>query len=226
MAGRHYTALGYCDETDIENFLLLDIDNSFSAQVEDWIAGAEKTVNDYLGYTTASGIFREQIVGEKNRAFVDSDSNLKIFPNKIPIVSVSKIEIVKGTSTVELSLADSNGTLKYDIPVGDNHISYPNYELSITGNSVIRSFNDLRPNSWYVKMDYIAGFEEVPADIRLATANLVADTIMRQANKEGLEQITQGRVTKRWKERRGGESDFYLDALNMLQSYRIASSWI
>jgi hypothetical protein len=51
--------------------------------------------------------------------------------------------------------------------------------------------------------------------------------IMRHANKEGLESITQGRVSKRWYQRQeGGESDFYKDALTLLKPYRIVSRWL
>lgn len=230
MAGRHHTALGYCDEVDIENFLLIDIDNTFSAQVEDWIATAESVVNSYLNYTTTSGILREQITGEVVKAYVDGGMNLKIFPRKIPIVSISQIQIIKGTSQITLALTDGLGNTKYQIPSSNDYISYPDYELGITGNSVINSFAQLRGTEFFVKLNYIAGYATVPPDIRLATVNFVADYIMRHANKEGLEQITQGRVTKRWRNRRQGNdpgySDFYLDAIQLLNGYQITSAWL
>lgn len=226
MAGRHYTALGYCEEIDIENFLLTDIDNSFSAQVEDWIAAAETQVNQYLGYTTASGIFAEQITNEVTKGFVDPDLNLKIFPRKIPIQSVSKIQLGKGTTRLNITLNNSAGVPKYNIPAPGTYISYPQYEFVVTGGSIIQNLATLRSSEFYIYLDYIAGYTQVPADIRLATVNLVSDTIMRHANKEGLEAITQGRVTKRWHEREGGQSDFYQDAMTLLRPYRIASQWL
>lgn len=225
MAGRHYTKLGYCDEVDIENFLLLDIDDTFSDQVEDWIAAAEKQVNNFLGYTTASGILAEEIVGEKAKSYVDTDSNLKIYPRKTPIISISSLQLVKGSSSLTIDLENS-GTARYDIPTSNDYIAFPEYELSVTGASIINSFGSLRSTQFYSKINYIAGYTEVPSDIRLATVNLVSDTIMRHTNKEGLESIVQGRVTKRWRQRNAGESDFYLDAMTLLRPYRMASRWL
>lgn len=228
MTGRHNeTILGYCDEVDIENFLLIDIDNTFSPQLESWIAAAESIVNGYLGYTTASGILTERIVDEKTKIRVSPSGDLLIFPRKIPIQSVEGITLTKGSSYIDLTLNASDGTPKYDIPTGSaSYIQYPGYELSTSGgSSIVTSFTDVRRSDGFVKLSYTAGFDTVPYDIRQATVNLVADMVMRHSNKEGLASITQGRVSKRW-ESRDGKSDFYLDAMELLGSYRIASLWI
>ena len=229
LAGRHYTKLGYCDEIDIENFLLLEIDSSFSTQIEDWIAASEKQVNKYLGYTTASGVFREAITDEMSLSNVDGEGNLVLFPRKIPIVSVSKIELWKGSDNVSLTLTAGSDT-RYNIPTSADYILYPGYELSLSGSSIINSFYDIKFSKFFSKVDYIAGYSEVPADIRMATVNFVSDIIMRHSNKEGLESITQGRMSKRWRSRSGrgetGESDFILDAKLLLNPYRIASRWV
>lgn len=236
MAGRHYTALGYCDEVDIENFLLTDIDDSFSPQIEDWIAGAESQINQYLGYTTASGIFAEAITDEVTKSYVDSDLNLKIFPRKTPIISVQGITLGKGTSRLSITLANGAGIPKYNIPSTANYISYPQYEFSVSGGSIISNLASIRGTEFYTYLSYISGYIKIPADIRLATVNLVSDTIMRHSNKEGLSSITQGRVTKRWADRIGptsgdqaapaGASDFVLDAYALLRPYRISSQWL
>lgn len=236
MAGRHYVALGYCDEVDIENFLLTDIDNSFSSQLEDWIASAETQVNNYLGYTTASGIFAETITSEVAKSFVDSDLNLKIFPRKTPIISVQGISLAKGTTRLPITLVNGAGVAKYNIPSTANYISYPQYEFAVTGGSIISNLSSIRGTEFYTHLSYVGGYTQVPPDIRLATVNLTSDTIMRHANKEGLSSITQGRVTKRWADRIGassgegaapaGASDFVLDAFSLLRPYRISSQWL
>lgn len=225
MAGRHYTPLGYCDQTDVEDFLLLTIDSSFSQQVDDWIATAEKQVNNYLGYTTASGILRENITAETSRSYVDTEGNLVLFPQKIPIVSVSSISLVKGTESLDLTLTDSSGNTRYNVPTSADHILYPAAELSMTGSSIIRSFAEIRNTKFLSKINYIAGYAETPADIRQATINLVADIVMRHSNKEGLQSITQGRISKSYMSREGA-SDFYLDAVTLLEPYKIASLWL
>jgi hypothetical protein len=223
--GRNYTSLGYADKTDLENFLLLSIDSSFDTQVVDWLSVAEKQVNNYLGYTTASGIFAESIVAEKAKGKVNGEGDLVIFPNKIPIISVSGIDLVKGTSSVTLSLTDSAGTPRYDIPMENDRIYYPNQEFSLTGTSTIGSFFNIKFSTFFTKLNYIAGYTEVPADIRQATVNLVADIVMRHSNKEALQSMTQGRISKSWMSREGA-SDFYLDAITLLSPYRIVSQWL
>jgi hypothetical protein len=93
------------------------------------------------------------------------------------------------------------------------------------GTSIMTSFNDIKGSNGFVKIDYTAGFDTVPYDIRQATVNMVSDMVMRHTNKEGLASITQGRVSKRW-ETKDGQSDFVKDAYELLSSYRIASQWL
>lgn len=219
--------LGYCDESDIQNFLMLDIDNSFSTQISTWIASAEKWVNNYLGYTTASGIFREEFTNVvEDTATIDSEGNLVIFPRKTPLVSVSSISLIKGTDTLDLDLADDGGNTRYNIPADRDMIVYSGEELSFSGAATLDSFFDLRYTKFYVKMSYIGGYESIPADIHMATVNVASDYIMRQANKEGLESVSQGGISKRWFQRKGGESDFIEDAKVLLAPYRISTIWI
>jgi len=221
-----YTPLNYCTKSDVENLLLTTIDSSFDTQINDWIAAAENVANHNMGYTTTSGVLNEQITGEIGDGRTDSESSLMIFPRKSPINSISSLQLVKGSESITIGLTDTDGNAKYTIPTNGKYVLYPNYGLSITGSVSIVSFGDIRNTKFFYKMDYIAGYAEVPADIRLATANLVSDTVMRQANKEALAAITQGKVSKRWQERRDGKSDFYLDAIKLLNPYRMTQQWI
>lgn len=226
MSGRHYTSLGYCDEVDIENYLLLDIDNTFSGQVEDWIRAAEEYVNRYTGYTTASGLLAETITGERTRGTVDTECGLIVFPHKTPIQSIQAIKLVKGTSKIELELVDGAGDTRYNLPVNNNYIYYPDSEFSMSGNYMITGFAELRGVEFFTQVDYVGGFLEVPPPVRMATIEIASDFIMRHVNKEGLQSITQGRVSKSWKDRTGGQSDFILDAQELLKPYRRASGWL
>ena len=227
MSGKYgETVLGYCTQVDIENYLLLDIDSSFDTQIDTWIAAAEKHVNNYLGYTTASGVLSEQIVDEKDvQGFVDSDGGLMVFPNKTPITTLTSLSLTQGTTSLDLGLTAGDEN-RYDIPSHGKYIYYSPWELSISGSSVVRTFYDLNSNKFFAKLSYTAGFTEVPYPIRQATVNIASDFIMRHTNKEGLEAITQGRITKRWRHRRGGESDFMKDAHELLLPYRQSARWV
>ena len=219
--------LNYTNEVALENLLLLDINASFSSQIDTWISAAEVRVNGYIGVTTASGLWNESITNETNEAKVDGDLNLVIFPRKRPINSVSAIDLIKGSQSLALDLTTSDNTNRYLIPVQNNYIICPNREISVTAQStLIRNFADIKYQRVYTRIDYIAGYTSIPKDIQLATTLLTADTFMRQSNKEGLISITQGRVSKRWADRKDGRSDFEIQAFDILSDYRIASGWV
>lgn len=215
----------YTTVTELENLLLIDVVSAFESQVETWIGAAEKRVNNYLGYVTASGLWNEVITEELNDARIDGDGNLVIHPRKRPINSVSGISLRKGSETTALTLTDGDSNNKYVIPVQGDVIVYPSFELTTTGAFSITNFNEVKYSRWYTDLDYTAGYTTIPADITHATTLIAADIFMRHANKEGLTALTQGRITKRWREREDGKSDLILDAENILNHYRIASGW-
>lgn len=219
--------IGYCDVEDLQNFLLLDIDPAFEPQINTWIASAERWVNNYLGYTTASGILAEQFVNvTEDTATVDSEGNLIVFPRKTPIISVQAVTLIKGTETVPLTLTNAVGVPKYQIPEDGDMFIYPGYELALTGSTIFRTFMNIRFVKFYAQLSYIAGYTQIPADIHMATVNVVSDFITRHANKDGLSSIKQGDISKTWKDRDNGESDFIADAKTLLAPYRISTSWI
>ena len=231
------TPRGYCTPQDVENYLLTDINDSFSDQVNNWISTAEDAVDNYLGYTTSSGILNELIIEEVSEtAKVDSNLNLVVYPRKSPINSVEKIELIKGTSSMSLTLSggtrvDYNGDTvtqyKYQIPEPRHKIVFPSSELSSDGGSfLIGSFSQLRGSQFLTRMTYRAGYTQIPAEINLATTMLVSEITLRHQNKEGLQSLQQGRITKEWFNRKGGESDLVIDAFNTLSTLRRASSWL
>ena len=217
----------YSNETQLENLLLVSIDASFSTQIDDWISAAENYVDNYLGFTTNSGLHNESISGELLDARIDGDLNLVVYPRKRPINSISALSLWKGSDSITLDLTDSDGNTRYIKPVQNNCIVYPSHELSISSGAYsISSFAGIKYSRFYTKMDYIAGYTTIPKDIQLATTMIAADYFMRQANKEGLQSVTQGRVTKRWGTRReDGKNQFLVDAENILVRYKIASGW-
>lgn len=231
------TPLGYCTEEDIENVLLIDIDNSFSNQISNWMVAAEDAINNFLGYTTASGIWNERVVEEvSNSGKIDSENNLIIFPRRRPINSVEKIELLSGTLSMNLVL--TNGTrvnidgdtvdnYRYNIPEPGNQIIYPNREISTdSGSLAIGGFHDIKYQNFLTRMTYTGGFTQIPGPINTAAAMLVGEVVLRHKNKEGLSMLQQGRITKEWFQRKGGESDLVIDAYEMLRPYQITARWL
>lgn len=222
------STFGYATKNDLQNLLGINIDSSFNTQIDTWISAAERRVNQYTGYTTASGMLMEAITGEVAEARVDGDLNLVVFPRKNPISSVSQIQIVKGSYAITLSLTNSSGTNRYALPDPKNVIVYPNYEVTQTATSAlfIRNFVDIKFSRFFTNINYIAGYNPLTEDVQLATTLLAADIVMRQSNKEGLVSMTQGRLSKRWGERKDGRSDFEIQAFDILTNYKLSSGWL
>jgi hypothetical protein len=220
------STLNYTTVEDIENLLQVNVDDSFEPTVETWITVAERRVNNYLGYTTASGLWNEEVSDEIQEGHIDEESNLVVFPRKRPLNSVSSLEIIKGNQTVTIQLTDGSNP-RYNIPTVADRLFYPDRELRLSSTpSFIHSFTDVQGVRFLTKMSYIGGYTSIPEDISLATAYFASDTFMRHANKEGLRSLTQGRVTKRWAEFQDGESDFIKEGKSLLNHYRIASGWV
>lgn len=221
------TPRGYCTEEDIENYLLTDINDSFSPQINNWIATAEDEIDNYLGYTTASGMLNEQIVAEvSSTAVVDENNDLIIYTRKRPINSVEKIELIAGTEKIELLLTSGDET-RYNIPEPKSYIYYPEGELNTTGSTLALSgFRDIKYKKFLTRLSYTAGYELLPGPINMATIMIVSDFIMRHENKNGLSSITQGRVTKEYFQRKGGQSDLRLDAYDLIKQYKMTSGWL
>lgn len=218
------TPLGYCNEEDIENFLLIDINDNFSGQVNNWISIAEDEINNSLGYTTASGLFNEQMVDElSDSSVIDNTGSLIIYPRKRPINAITGIGMVRGTQSFDVQLMDGDNT-RYNIPEPRNKIVFPQGEIQSGGSLIFGGYS--RYNTGLTKLSYTAGYEVIPGPINLATVMLVSDQILRHNNKEGLSMIQQGRVTKEYFQRKGGESDLRLDAMELLRPYRMASAWL
>ena len=219
------STLGYSTEVDLENLLLITVDGSFSSQIDTWISAAEEMVNNYLGYTTASGLWNEQITGELNEARVDGDLNLVIHPRKKPVNSLSALSIQKGSEVTTVTLTNSAGDNRYIIPVQADSIIYPSFELSVSSSVMLNNWADIKFSRFYTKINYIAGYTTIPGPVKLATTYFAADIFMRQANKEGLTYLSQGRIAKRWSETMDGRSNFIRDGERMLNYYKLASGW-
>ncbi len=219
--------LGYTTVDAVSNLLLVTIDPSFNNQVDTWISAAESYVNRYTGFTTASGFLNEQVVGEMDETHVDGDLNLVIFPRKRPINDFTSLELHKGSINLTITLKKADGTPKYTIPARDGVIVYPNYELVTTATTFyIRNFVEVKYSRWFTKINYEGGYKTLPDDISFATSLIAADYFMKHANREGLQMYMQGRITKRWKTRKNGKSDYLEDAEEILNRYKIGSGWI
>jgi len=208
----------YIDVTEIASYNPnLDTSLYTTTTLSGLITRASTWIDNYLNYTLPL----ETITLEKQEGRVDSDGNLVIFTQKIPIVSVEAINIVKGTQTVALSLLDGT-TPRYDIlnTARKSQIIFPNNQLALSGASRIRTFYDLRGIRFYTTVSYTAGYQTIPEDIKQATLLLVTDMIASNINSIGASSVSQGGVSYTFAQNSGGDSDKVQDAKQILNNYK------
>ena len=160
------------------------------------------------------------VTNEKTEAVVNSNGNLIIHTRQYPIQSVSAISLKLGTASYTLSLADGNGTARYDIGSRGTYILYPFQEVAFTGTLSIRNFYQLRNVNIFSVISYIAGYETIPDDIKDACNLIAKDIFIRQSNPMDLSNLTQGGITVSYRPRDDGDSDSVRDAKQILQDYR------
>lgn len=184
--------------------------------ISGFIGMASQQVADYLQYDPLAA----DVVAEVKNGKVTSEGDLLIFPARVPVISISSLEILKGTVAVSLNLTSGDGTPRYNLDFGKRHIRYAGGELSVSGSFMITNLYNLRGQQFYTRMSYRAGFEvgELPDVIKLATSLYVRDILARSQNTSGAQRISQGGITLDFAEKKG-KSELIQDAERLLASY-------
>lgn len=182
------------------------------------ISRASQNIDNFLQYSL--GV--EDIVGEKNEAMVSSNGNLIVYTAKSPIISVSAVALKLGTAVINLSMADGNGVVRYDIPWRAKSFTYPYQEIAFTGTLSIRNFYSLRGTQIFTTVSYRAGYETIPDDVKDACNLWTKDVFVRQSNPMNLTSMTQGAISMGFgsPDSDTGESRWVKQAKGILQSYR------
>jgi hypothetical protein len=186
------------------------------------ITQASRAVSDYLEYSPIA----ENIVDETKQAFITTEGDLLIFPQKLPIQSVSSISLFKGATTIPLTLRDGNNVDKFNIDYQRRHIRYPYGEVTVNGaGGLITNFLSLRSQSFYVKMSYRGGWEtsELPAVIKQACLLFLREMLYLQFNATGAQMIKQGQLTLDYRNNYNtgmSDSKYVRDAKKLLNPYR------
>lgn len=181
------------------------------------ISQASKGVADYLEFTP----YAETITNEIARGLITTEGDLIIFPQKVPIQTVTAIAITKGTVTVTLNLQTA-GVNRYNIDYAKRHVRYPYNEISIQGEIVFNNFLELRGTHFYTQISYRGGWEvsELPATVKQAAVLFVKDILSSQYNQMGASSLRQGAVSFTFGDSQTAESKFLKDARRLLNPYR------
>lgn len=196
----------------------IDTSQYTDATLSGKVSQASRQVGDYLGYSPNA----ESITDELRESVIDSNGDLIVRPQKIPIITVSAIKLAKGASDGDVDLTlTAGGNIKYNIDFAKRYIRFPYGEMSLTGTPSFTSFYDLRGKQFYTKLSYRGGYEDgnLPEVMKLATVLLTRDIIARALNTVGAKRISQGGISMEYFEG-GGKSDLVIDAERMLRPYR------
>lgn len=201
----------------------IDTSRYTTTTISGMISRASSWIDNYLGYSLQA----EPIVGEVSEGIIDSYGDLVVFPKKIPVISVQGIRITRGTNFIDLNLVDVNNTSRINLADEAKYIVYPREEFSFQGASIIVNFYELRGTPFSVDLDYTAGWNTIPDDLKDACNLITRDQFARSANPLGASRIQQGAVSYAFDNgSRGsdGDSDNIRDAKQILNNYvRMAS---
>jgi len=190
----------------------IDFSNVPDATISGMIARGSRAVDNYINFS----LFTETVVNEKSSAIINSDGDLVLFPQKLPIQSLQSAVITKGSYKMNLILTDGAGNPVYDI-VGQR-IIFPFQQMQTTGTFSIRNFYQMRERGFYTVLSYTAGYDVIPDDLKDACNLMAKDIWARQANPIGIKRMTQGAITMEYSQN-DGDSDMVSDAKQILENY-------
>lgn len=194
----------------------IDLSRYDSPTISGFISMASEKVADYLEYDPIAS----NVVDETKTARITSEGDLLIFPNKLPVQSLSSLSLIKGTTEIVVSLTDGTNN-RYNIDYTRRNIRVAGNNMVVTGYPVIPNFYALRGLQFYTKISYRAGYEpsQLPQIMKLATVLFAKDILSGTTNTTGARRIRQGGIELEYFDK-NGESDLVTDAQRLLSQYR------
>lgn len=206
----------------VTDFQLYAPEIDLSAYTPDTISGmisqASQRVADILDYTPLA----EDITAEIAKGRISTRGDLVIYPAKVPVQSFSSLEIMRGATSITVTLVNSNNVPKYNVDYQKRKIVYPYEEITLEGTPVFTDFFSLRHSEFLTRISYRGGFEvsELPGTIKQATILIVRDILSYKHNIAGANRISQGGITLDYNSQNGStDSKFMKEAKALLASY-------
>lgn len=152
--------MAYTTEVAVENYLQIDIDNSFSSQITEWIAAADKYINNYCN---------------QPQGFEQSSGGVKYYD--IPETS-KELLVDQFTALTQVQVLDpaDNTSVDYTLAATTDYVAYPlndtnKYKLVLSPNGQIINWQK------GVRVKITGTWAGVTEDIKLASTMLVAKII-------------------------------------------------
>lgn len=169
---------GYTTKEEIENYLLIDIDDSFDTQVEKWISAIERYI-DHVTNRDWSAVSDESGYEGEEKLFDGDKTNTLLVPAFVGDVSIKLTPTSTALASTEYVLYPANEAVKTKIVLKNKKFPRGMQNISVTAD-------------W--------GYEEVPEDITFAATVLVAGIINNAWQSEGeIQSMTIGRYQVTYK---------------------------
>jgi hypothetical protein len=155
--------MAYTNKSNVENYLMIDIDTAFDIQINSWITSAETYIKNYTNRTFGPTNETRYFDGSgKSEQFVDSFTGS-------PVVLI----LVLNSSDIEYTLTEG---------IDDDFIVYPyneitKFKLIMTTNSQI-GYWPTGKKRIKITADFGIG-SSIPKDIELVATKMVADIIQK-----------------------------------------------
>lgn len=190
---------GYTTIEKVENYLLIDVEEYFEPQVEEWIGQVEKMIDRMTG----RGTFIAETEGEElavSEKLYDGDGSDTLLTDDL--ISIESIEI------------DDNDPLDPDEP------DYYLYPANRTPKNKIKLNGGVfTKGNQNVKVNAVWGYsEDVPEDIVFAATVIVAGIINASGNQQGIRSMTIGNYSVTYDGEKG--FDDFKKAEEILKSYK------
>ena len=197
-----------------------DVSKYADTTISGMITRASERVDSFVEYSFDS----ETITDELSDGNIDEDSNIVFFPRKRPIIDLTALAIVKGSTTIDINLTDGSDSNIYNIPEAGDKVYIPLSIITVNSVSVI-NFYSLRTTNFMYKASYTCGYDDIPYEVQDATGLYVLELMSKGQNLAGASMVSQGGISISYRGNSKGKSDFVLDAERLLTRYRKVSGF-
>ena len=138
---------------------------------------------------------------EEERAKISNNGELIISTRVRPVQTVNTVTLRRGAFSTTLVLQQNTAygmQSLYQIPSPGNRIHIPNSYLYLTGTFLAGGTSQLlslKAANMFCEVNYTAGYNPIPDDVKDACVLVVRDIINRRYNPIGAQSFTQGRMS-------------------------------
>lgn len=201
--------MSYTDKGNIQKYLMIDIDNSFDAQIVDWITAVENYINIYTG---------------KKDGFENTTESTKLFDgNGKREIDIDEFTTISAVNILELDNDDTAFTLTEGI--GSDYITFPyndspKYRLKLTLNSQVAVWSAGKRR---VQVTAIWGNStSVPKEITLVATILLASIVEKGISGGKLKSESLGDYSVTFEDiDKAAQSSERMSVFNILNKYKI-----